>query len=447
MIKISIFWTGYVGLVTGACFAEKNFDTYIYDLDKKKINDLKLGNNYIYENDLDTKIFNSRKKKKIFFTNSIEEAIKLTDISFICVGTPLKKNLNIDLTQIIDVTKKIGEQLKLKEKFHIIAYKSTLPPETIDKLCIPILKNKSEKIIDKDFGVISNPEFLREGNAVKDFDKPDRVVVGFRDFKSKKIISNLYNKFCKNSKILFFDIKTAETIKYFSNSFFSLLISYSNEIANLCSKIKIDYIDVLNGLILDKRFYQKNKNSKPEIINYMYPGIGYGGSCFPKDVKGFVNFAKLKNSRLKILEQAQKVNYNQPLLISKKISSIFGKSFFKKKILFLGIAFKENTNDIRNSTPVILYKEICKMNPSVDLYDPLINVNISYDSIKEFVGSKNLIKSVNYKKKYDLIVINNKNTLYKLIVEKFSKKYDPIIFDSRRFLKKKSFKNYIGVGL
>jgi hypothetical protein len=140
---------------------------------------------------------------------------------------------------------------------------------------------------------------------------------------------------------------------------------------------------VLNGLILDKRFYQKNKKSKPEIINYMYPGIGYGGSCFPKDVKGFVNFAKLKNSRLKILEQAEIVNYEQPLLISKKISNIFGKSFFKKKILFLGITFKENTNDIRNSTPVILFKEIYKMNPSVDLYDPLINVNISYDSIKD----------------------------------------------------------------
>jgi nucleotide sugar dehydrogenase len=447
MIKISIFGAGYVGLVTGACFAEKNFDTYVYDSDEKKINNLKLGNNYIYEDDLDRKILSSKKKKKLFFISSLKDAIKLTDISFICVGTPLKKKARIDLRQIIDITKKIGQELKLMKKFHVIVYKSTLPPETINKLCIPILIKNSGKKIDKDFGVICNPEFLREGNAVRDFEYPDRVIIGFRDFKSKNFIKEIYSNFCKISKILFFDIKTAETIKYFSNSFFSLLISYSNEVANLCSKIKIDYVNVLQGLSLDKRFYQIHKNTNPEIINYMFPGIGYGGSCFPKDVKGFINFAKSKKSRLKVLEQVEKVNNAQPLLISKKIIGIFGKNFSKKKILFLGITFKENTNDLRNSTPAILYNEICKKNLNVDLYDPLIKTNIIDVNNKIKNKFKNIINKVNYKKKYDLVIINNKDRVYKNIAKKYNKKFRAFIFDSRRFLKNHNLKNYEGVGL
>ena len=179
----------------------------------------------------------------------------------------------------------------------------------------------------------------------------------------------------------------------------------------------------------------------------MFPGIGYGGSCFPKDVKGFINFAKLKKSRLKVLEQVEKVNNAQPILISKKIIGIFGKNFSKKKILFLGITFKENTNDLRNSTPAILYNEICKKNLNVDLYDPLIKTNITDVNNKIKNKFKNIINKVNYKKKYDLVIINNKDRIYKNIAKKYNKKFSTFIFDSRRFLKNHNLKNYEGVGL
>ena len=442
-MKISIIGCGYVGVVTGLCLADKGHKIYFFDKDKEKITNFKEGKQIIFEKNLKKKFNSAKKKKNIFFCDDISTCINKTSASFICVGTPFH-NGNIDLKQIKNVTEKIAKVLVYK-KFHTIIYKSTIPPLTIDNYCMPIFKNKLGKNMGKNYKVISNPEFLREGNAISDFENPKRIVVGIRDNQSKKIINSIYSSYKRKSKKIYVDLKTAEFIKYFSNSFFSLLISFSNEIANLSQKLKIDFIEVLKAFKLDARLIS-NKGQLPEMIRYLKPGIGYGGSCFPKDIKTFIKFAELNNHKINILKEVDKVNTKQPIIISKLIK----KEFILKKIkkcLFLGIAFKENTDDIRNSTGISLLNLLSKNKFKIYVYDDLF-------SKEKFIKNKNLFNSnIKYLSKlwkkinFDAIIINNKSKKYIDMIKYYNKKNNILIYDSRRILEKSNFKNYLGASL
>ncbi len=442
-MNISIIGCGYVGIVTGVCLADKGHKVYFFDKDREKLKRFIAGEKIIFEKGLNQKFSSAKKKGKIFITKDLYEAVNNSDASFICVGTPLR-NKKINLNQIKSVTQDFTKILHYKKK-HALIYKSTIPPKTIENFCIPILQKKLKKKLNDHIKIISNPEFLREGNAVYDFENPDRIVVGINNISSKKIMNNIYSKYRKKAKIIYVDIKTSEFIKYFSNSFFSLLISYSNEISNLSQKLNIDFIDVLNAFKLDNRLKSKKKNL-PDMINYLKPGIGYGGSCFPKDVKTFVNFSKKQKNNLTILENVDKINLNQPSKIADHILKEFKKKRLKK-ILILGITFKENTDDIRNSTSIKLMNILAKYNFDVYAYDPIFSKKDFFKMKKIFNSKIKYWDKLNFKQKFDAIIINNKSYQNIKILKYYNQKFQTFIYDSRRILDKKKFKNYSGVSI
>ena len=363
-------------------------------------------------------------------------------MAFICVGTPLKKN-NINLKYIKNVTIEVADMLKYKKNFSLI-YKSTIPPSTVEETCITLLKKKLGNNIDKNLNIIFNPEFLREGNAIYDFENPIRIILGVRNNKSKIILRKIYKKYQKKSKLIFVDIKTAEFIKYHSNAFFSLLISYSNEISNLCSKIGIDYIDVFDAFKLDNRLNINNKN--PEIINYMMPGIGYGGSCFPKDIKTFIKFSEKKNFNLSILKNVDKINTFQPKFISKIILKKFKKKNIKN-CLVLGLTFKENTDDIRNSTSIEVVNLLAESKIKVFVYDPIFSKQLFLRNRRLFNKRIKYLDKINFNQKFNSIVVNNISEEFRIIVKHYDKKFDTLIFDSRRAFRNEKINNYLGSGL
>lgn len=439
-MNISIIGCGYVGIITGTCLANSNHKIYFYDKDKNKLNNFKNGKDLIYEKNLKNRL--TLAKKNIFFCSSLEEAIKKTDAAFVCVGTPLKKN-NIDLKYIENITFQLATILKQKKNFSVI-YKSTIPPFTVENRCIPILKKKLVDKIDKNFNIIFNPEFLREGNAIFDFENPKRIILGVRTDKSKFILEKIYKRYKKKAKLIFVNIKTAEFIKYHSNAFFSLLISYSNEISNLCYKIGVDYIDVYNAFKSDNRLTIKNQN--PEFMNYMIPGIGYGGSCFPKDVKTFIKFAQDKNSKLSILKKVDKINSSQPEYISKIILKKFRDNKIKN-CLVLGLTFKENTDDIRNSTSIDVINLLANGKTKIHVYDPIFSKKL-FEKNKSFFNNKIQYQSrINFSQNFDFILVNNLSVEFEKIITYYDKKYRSLIFDSRRAFRHKKYKNYSGAGL
>ena len=441
-MKISIIGCGYVGIVTGVCLANSGHKIYFFDQNKKKLENIKFGKNLIFEKNLKNKLDLAKKKNNIFFCDTLGEVIKNSEVAFICVGTPLKKN-DIDLQFIRKVTIHLGKKIKQKKKFSII-YKSTIPPLTVEKICIPILRKELGEKIDKNFNVIFNPEFLREGNAIYDFENPKRIIAGIRNKKSRVILEKIYKKYKKNSKLIFVDIKTAEFIKYYSNAFFSLLISYSNEIANFCNKIGIDYIDVFNAFKLDNRLNINNKT--PDVINYMIPGIGYGGSCFPKDIKTLIKFAERKKFKLSILKNVDKINSLQPKLISE----IILKKFKEKKIkncLVLGLTFKENTDDIRNSTSIDVINFLANSKFKIFVYDPIFTKKLFIKNKKLFNNKIKYINKIDYSQSFDSVVVNNVSKEFRRIIKYYDKKYNSLIFDSRRAFRDEKIKNYLGSGL
>ncbi len=442
-MNISIIGCGYVGIVTGVCLADKGHKVYFFDNDPIKLDKFRRGKQIIFEKGLTKKFLSAKNKGNIFFCNNLKEAINKTTASFVCVGTPLK-NGNIDLRFIKKITEDFSKILNNKIN-HSIIYKSTVPPLTIENFCIPILRKKLGKKLGLKFKIISNPEFLREGNAIYDFENPERIIIGIQNISSKNIMNKIYYGYKKKSDIIFVDIKTAEFIKYFSNSFFSLLISFSNEITNLADKINVDFMDVLNAFKLDSRF-KSNKNQIPEVIKYLVPGIGYGGSCFPKDVKTFINFANRKKSNLEILKKVDEINLKQPKKISFNIKKEFSKRNVKK-CLVLGITFKEGTNDIRNSTSVKLINLMSKQNFKVYMYDPYFLKNEYIKHRKIFDSNVTYLSGVKKGLKIDAIILNNNSKKIMNIVNYYNKKNSTLIYDSRRALDKKKIKNYLGVSL
>ena len=350
-MKLCMIGTGYVGLVSGVCFSDLGNDVICVDKDIKKINNLKKGIIPIYEPGLEELVLKNYKNKRLNFSTNLKESVKKSDIVFICVGTPTKKNSNsADLSQVYAVAKEISKSIN---KFKIIINKSTVPVTTGDE----IEKIISKKVNKKFFSVVSNPEFLREGEAIRDFIYPDRVVVGSNDNKSQKILKNLYSPLIsKGAKFISTKRRAAELIKYASNAFLATKITFINEISNLCEKTGIDIEDISIGIGLDKRIGSR----------FLRAGPAYGGSCFPKDTKALVSTADKFKTNLSVIKSVIKSNDLRSDLLSKRVNLILKNKIKNKVVSFLGVTFKANTDDMRDSSSLklipFLSKKVQKLN-------------------------------------------------------------------------------------
>ena len=399
-MKLCMIGTGYVGLVSGVCFSDLGNDVVCVDKDENKINKLKKGIIPIYEPGLEEIVKKNFKNKRLKFSTDVNDSVKKSDIVFICVGTPTKKNgSEADLSQIYSVANEISKSIN---KFKIIITKSTVPVTTGDNI---------EKILSKNadknkFSVVSNPEFLREGEAIRDFIYPDRIVVGSNDKRSMVILKNLYSPLIsKGAKYISTNRRAAELIKYASNAFLATKITFINEIANLCEKTGTDVEDISIGIGLDKRIGSR----------FLRAGPAYGGSCFPKDTKAIVSTAKKFNTNLSIIKSVINSNSLRSKLLLKKVSNILNNKFKNKKICFLGVTFKANTDDMRDSSSLEMIPYLSKKGAKIKYYDPtgfkndfnnLKNVDFS-NSISDAVKGSDLVilhtewndfKSINFKK-------------------------------------------------
>jgi len=354
-MNISIIGTGYVGLVTGACFAKIGNNVICVDIDENKIDLINKGISPIYEEGLDKILSNN--KNKIKATSDYKFAIENSNITFICVGTPSKSDLSLDLSYIKKSAEKIGKHIKNKNSWHLVVVKSTVLPGTTKNIVLPILEKYSGKKAGNGFGLAMNPEFLKEGIAVKDFLEPDRIVIGAYDEKSNDALKKLYDGFrCPTVETT---LSAAEMIKYASNAFLATKISFINEIGNMCKKLGIDTYEVADGVGLDKRIGKA----------FLDSGIGWGGSCFPKDLDALISWYKKENEKPEIIKSTVKINEQQPLrlirLLKKHIPLINDKT-----IGILGLAFKPNTDDIRESRAIPIIRQLLKEKANVKAYDP-----------------------------------------------------------------------------
>ena len=409
-MKICMIGTGYVGLVSGTCFADLGNKVFCVDKDKIKINKLKKVISPIYEPGLDDLIRNNVKTKRLNFTNDLSKAVKESQIIFICVGTPTIKGSNkVDLSQVYSVAKSVAKYIK---NYKIIVNKSTVPVTTGDQI---------EKIIGKKvkkslFDVISNPEFLREGDAIRDFKYPDRIVIGSDNKKVFKRMNLLYEPLIKKgAKFFCTSRKGAELIKYASNAFLATKITFINEIANLCEAAGINVEDVSVGMGSDARIGGR----------FLRAGPAYGGSCFPKDTKGLISVSDKFKTNMSIVKSVIKSNNNRKILLTKRINKLMNNKIKNKKITVLGVTFKANTDDMRESSSLVLIPYLLKKGGIVKYHDPS-------GFKKEFKKNKNLkferilSKACNGA---DLIIINTEWDEFKSI-------------DFKRIVKKNNFKIY-----
>ena len=424
--------TGYVGLVSGVCFSDLGNDVICVDRDKSKIENLKKGIVPIYEPGLEELVLKNYKNDRLKFSTNLKASIAKSDIIFICVGTPTKKNgSGADLSQIFNVAKEIRSSVS---KFKIIITKSTVPVTTGDE----IEKIISEKISKKLFSVVSNPEFLREGDAIRDFIYPDRIVIGTNDKRSNLILKNLYAPLIsKGAKYVNSSRRSAELIKYASNAFLATKITFINELANLCEKLDINIEDISIGMGLDKRIGGR----------FLRAGPAYGGSCFPKDTKAIINTGDKFTTNLSVIKSVIKSNENRSKLLLKRIFEILKNKIKKKKICFLGVTFKANTDDMRDSSCLSMIPTLVKKGGVINYFDPTGKKNI-LEKIKNVSFSKNINSAI---KNSDLIIIHTewndfKSINFKKIVQ--NKKFK--IFDMRNIyssvkMKKQKIK-YFAIG-
>ena len=431
-MKLCMIGTGYVGLVSGVCFADLGNDVICVDKDIKKIENLKNNIIPIYEPGLDELLNKNFKAGRLKFSTNLNESVTKSDIIFICVGTPTKKNSNAaDLTQIYNVSKKIRNSIS---RFKIIINKSTVPVTTGDEIEKIILKKKPKKF----FSVVSNPEFLREGEAIRDFYYPDRIVIGTQDVKSNKILKNLYSPLIsKGAKYINTPRRAAELIKYASNAFLATKITFINEIANLCEKTNINVEDISIGMGLDKRIGGR----------FLRSGPAYGGSCFPKDTKAIIDSADKYKINLSVIKSVIKSNENRSLLLLKRISSILKNKFKNKNICFLGVTFKANTDDMRDSSSSFMIPFLAKKGSKINYYDPT-GFKEEFSNIKNVNFSKNIKSALN---NADLVIIHTEwNDFKSLNFKSLLKKKNFIIYDMRNIyspekMKKNNIK-YFGIG-
>ena len=357
-MKIAIVGTGYVGLVSGTCFAEIGVNVTCVDTNKEKIESLQKGNIPIYENGLEEMVLRNMKAKRLKFTTSLESCLDEVEVIFSAVGTPPDEDGSADLKYVLEVARTIGRNMK---QYKLVVTKSTVTVGTASKVRAVIQEELDKRGVTVDFDVASNPEFLKEGNAISDFMSPDRVVVGVESARAEKLMSKLYKPFLLNNfRVIFMDIPSAEMTKYAANSMLATRISFMNDIANLCEIVGADVNMVRSGIGSDTRIGRK----------FLYPGIGYGGSCFPKDVKALIKTAEQNGYTMRVLTAVEEVNENQKSVLFEKLMKQFNGDLQGKTVALWGLAFKPETDDMREAPALVLIDKLLKAGCKVRAYDP-----------------------------------------------------------------------------
>ena len=357
-MKIAIVGTGYVGLVSGTCFAEIGVDVTCVDTNSEKIESLQKGIIPIYENGLEEMVLRNMKAKRLKFTTSLESCLDDVEVIFSAVGTPPDEDGSADLKYVLEVARTIGRNMK---QYKLVVTKSTVPVGTAPKVRAVIQEELDKRGVKIDFDVASNPEFLKEGNAISDFMSPDRVVVGVESARAEKLMSKLYKPFILNNfRVIFMDIPSAEMTKYAANSMLATRISFMNDIANLCELVGADVNMVRSGIGSDTRIGRK----------FLYPGIGYGGSCFPKDVKALIKTAELNGYPMQVLRAVEEVNELQKSVLFDKLVKQFNDNLKDKTIALWGLAFKPETDDMREAPALVLIDKLLKAGCQIRAYDP-----------------------------------------------------------------------------
>ncbi len=416
-MKIVVVGTGYVGLVTGTCLADVGIDVICVDVNKEKIENLKKGILPIYEPGLDKLVHRNFKKGRLQFSTDLPHSIKGADVAFIAVGTPPGEDGSADLQYVLAVAREIGENMN---DYGVIVTKSTVPVGTAAKVKGEIEEALNRRGVDIPFDVASNPEFLKEGAAVNDFMKPDRIVVGVESERAREILTQLYHPFTLNGHpVIFMDIPSAEMTKYAANAMLATKISFMNDIANLCEIMGADVNLVRKGIGSDPRIGNK----------FIYPGIGYGGSCFPKDVKALIRTARENDYPMRILQSVEDVNDDQKSVLFNKVKNEFG-DLNGKHFAIWGLSFKPNTDDMREAPSVVIIEQLLAHGATVTAYDP-----VAMDEAKHSLGNQ-----INYAEN-EYQALENADAL--LVVTEWSefripdfgeikaKLNNPLIFDGR----------------
>lgn len=357
-MKIAIVGTGYVGLVTGTCFAEIGVNVTCVDTNSEKIESLQKGVIPIYENGLEEMVLRNVKAKRLKFTTSLESCLDDVEVIFSAVGTPPDEDGSADLSYVLEVARTIGRNMN---QYKLVVTKSTVPVGTARRVRAAIQEELDKRGVNIEFDVASNPEFLKEGNAISDFMSPDRVVVGVESVRAEKLMSKLYKPFLLNNfRVIFMDIPSAEMTKYAANSMLATRISFMNDIANLCELVGADVNMVRSGIGSDTRIGRK----------FLYPGIGYGGSCFPKDVKALIKTAEQNGYPMQVLKAVEEVNEKQKSILFDKLMKVFHGDLQGKTVALWGLAFKPGTDDMREAPALVLIEKLKQAGCNVRAYDP-----------------------------------------------------------------------------
>ena len=445
IMKISVIGTGYVGLVSGVCFAELGHEVVCVDIDDEKVKNINNGKPPIYEKGL-PELLKKNINKTLRATSDLQTAVEQTEVSIIAVGTPFDGD-EIDLQYVKSVAHEIGSVLKNKSAYHVVIVKSTVVPGTTDQIILPIIEEASGKTVGKDFGIGMNPEFLREGEAIEDFMYPDRIVLGGIDARTHEMMDAIYAPF-RNVDIVKTNNKTAEMIKYTANSVLATMISFSNEIGNLCSKLgDIDVVEVMDGVHKDKRLSPIIENGtriKPGFLSYLEAGCGFGGSCFPKDVQALVAHGKKAGSPMSLLNSVIEINRKQPeqvlSLLHKHYENIEG-----LKIAILGLAFKPGTDDMRESPAIPIVRNLLKNGALINAYDP-----VARNEAEKIFGNHQIAYFENLAdtlEGVDVIILLTKWGEFKVLPDLVRNlNPQPLFIDGRRMLMKTDFQRYEGIG-
>ena len=357
-MNIAIVGTGYVGLVSGTCFAQMGNQVTCVDVDTEKIERLRQGIIPIYERELEHLVHNNLKAGRLHFTTSLTDCLNNVELVFSAVGTPPDEDGSADLSYVLQVAREVGRNMT---HYLVVVTKSTVPVGTADKVREAILEEQKLRGVTIPFDVASNPEFLKEGTAVKDFMSPDRVVVGVDSERSKELMTRLYHPFLLNNfRVIFTDIRSAEMIKYAANSMLATRISFMNDIANLCERVGADVNMVRKGIGADSRIGAK----------FLYPGCGYGGSCFPKDVKALIHTAEENGYDMRVLRAVEAVNQDQKTVVYEKLSHYFSHQLSGRTIAIWGLSFKAETDDMREATSLVVIRKLLEAGCSVRVFDP-----------------------------------------------------------------------------
>jgi len=446
-MKISVIGTGYVGLVSGVCLAELGHAVVCVDVDSGKVDQINRGQSPIYEPGLED-LLTKHIGKNFSAATDLRSAVIETGLSLVTVGTPYRGD-KIDLTYIRKVSQEIGAALRVKEEYHVVAVKSTVVPGTTDQVVLPILENASGKKAGPDFGLGMNPEFLREGEAVSDFMTPDRIVIGAIDEKSLNALETLYSCFPEVEKVRT-NTKTAEMIKYTSNCLLATLISFSNEIANLCSAMKsgVDVVDVMRAVHLDKRIspvLPAGGRITPGITQFIEAGCGFGGSCFPKDVRALISYGEEQGQSMNLMKEVIRINEQQPGQILRMIDAVFP-DLRNIRIGILGLAFKPGTDDIRESPALSVVLQLLAKGAAIKTFDPVATENAQkFFSDERIMYCNSMQQAV---EGTDAVVLMTRWEEFAKLPELLKEIVpQPIVIDGRRMLEKSRIKTYLGIGL